>query len=189
MSETKSLGFVLFWMTIPFYVIGFIGYVLVIRIVHKTREMHTPTNYLLVNMAVGDVITILLWSLYFFEFETFVCKIVTLTEVCIMASIITLTVLAVERYHALLKPLGTELRLTEGNVKKAIAFVWIASFFICLPEVFFNEWSDTYSTCIGPWTLHMDWPSKVYVIKRCTQFLYTNGSRVLMAVVCCRNRW
>ena len=37
------------------------GNVLVIRNVHKTRQMHTLTNYLLANMAVSDVITILLF--------------------------------------------------------------------------------------------------------------------------------
>ena len=58
MVETDSLSFVLSCCSIPFYIIGLIGNVLVIRIVYKTREMHAPTNYLLASMAVSDVFTI-----------------------------------------------------------------------------------------------------------------------------------
>ena len=59
MEDSLDLFFSYF--PILFFAIGFIGNVLVIRIVHKTRQMHTPTNYLLANMAVSDVITILLF--------------------------------------------------------------------------------------------------------------------------------
>ena len=104
MDENYNMEYTLFYSSIPFLVIGFTGNVLVVRIVHKTREMHTPTNYLLVSMATSDIITILLWPLYFFEVCKFVCKLVELVELCIMVSYFTITVLAVERYHALLKP-------------------------------------------------------------------------------------
>ena len=57
MVETDSLSFILSCCSIPFYISGLIGNVLIIGIVHKTREMHTPTNYLLASMAVSDVFT------------------------------------------------------------------------------------------------------------------------------------
>ena len=70
MDENYNMEYTLFYSSIPFLVIGIIGNVLVIRTVHKTREMHTPTNYLLVSMATSDIITIFfvvavvfLWSL------------------------------------------------------------------------------------------------------------------------------
>ena len=130
MDEIYNLTYTLFYSNIPFLVIGFIGNVLVVRIVHKTREMHTPTNYLLVSMAASDIISILLWPLNFFEVWKFVCKLVELVELCTTVSSFTITVLAVERYHALLKPLRNGLRLREDNVKKAIACIWVASIFI-----------------------------------------------------------
>lgn len=79
----------------------------------------------------------------------------------VMASSFTLTVLSVERYHALLKPLRT-LRLTEDNIKQAIALIWLSSFLISLPEFFLREWKEPLSTCVGPWTIHMNTESGAY---------------------------
>ena len=82
--------------------------------------MHTTTNYLLANLAACDLITISFGPLYFFSylfgypsngFRKVSCKILVLTDISIMASGFSLTVLAVERYHALLKPFRAGLRL------------------------------------------------------------------------------
>ena len=164
MDENYNLEYTFFYSSIPFLVIGLMGNVSIIRIVYKLREMHTPTNYLLVSMAVSDAIAILLWPLQFYEFWKVVCKLAELIEVCILVSSFTMTVLAVERYHAILKPLRNGLCLREDNVKKAIACIWIASFLLCLPATFFKEWSETYETCIGPWTLYLNRGSKACVI-------------------------
>ena len=170
MNERFDLFFILFYTGIPFLVIGLIGNVLVIRIIHKREDMKTPTNFLLMSLAFSDVITILLWPLYFFEFAKFVCKLVVLIEISIMVSSITLTLLAVERYHAVLKPFHTGLRLSNDNIKHAVASIWIASFIICSPEFFLKEWSETYSQCTGPWSLHMNQASKIYVFINLTIF-------------------
>ena len=134
---------------ILFFALGFIGNVLVIRIVHKTRQMHTPTNYLLANMAVSDVITVLLISCKKFtqnqlgrvshKFATFAYEAFSIVEICITVSFITLTVLALERYHALLKPVRNELRLSNDNIKKAIGFIWTASVLISFPQFKHNR--------------------------------------------------
>ena len=165
-----SLDLFLSYFPILFFAIGFIGNVLVIRIVHKTRQMHTPTNYLLANMAVSDVITILLLSCHKFtenqlgrvshKFATFACKVLIILKTCIMVSSVTLTVLALERYHALLKPFRTELRLSDDNVKKAIVFIWTTSVVICFPWFFFVEWSEEQTSCVPP----HDKESKIYIL-------------------------
>lgn len=170
MNERFDLFFILFYTGIPFLVIGLIGNVLVLRIIHKREDMKTPTNFLLMSVAFSDVITILLWPLYFFEFAKFVCKLVVLIEISIMVSSITLTLLAVERYHAVLKPFHSGLRLSNDNIKHAVASIWIASVIICSPEFFLKEWSETYSQCTGPWSLHMNQASKIYVFTNLTIF-------------------
>ena len=68
MTETINLRFAFFDVGIPFLVIGLIRNLLVVRFVHKTGEMHSATNYLLMSIAVSDVITMLLWPQYSFAF-------------------------------------------------------------------------------------------------------------------------
>ena len=134
----------LLWSSIPVCIFGFIGNVLVIQIVYKSRVMHTPTNFLLVNMAVSDVIAILLFLIH--DLTTYLlhehigenllniaCKSIAIITTSAMVSSITLVVLSVERYNALLKPFNNGLRLNEDNVKKAIIFIWITSALLSLP--------------------------------------------------------
>ena len=129
--------------SIPFLLTGVIGNILVIRIVHKTPDMHSVTNYLLANLAVSDVMTILtLWPWKVCSTNGLVkemknyCWISVFPRINVVVSSVTLTVLAVERYHALLKPLRSGLRLTSDKVKKIIAVTWIFGVLISLPSVF-----------------------------------------------------
>ena len=129
--------------SIPFLLTGVIGNVLVIRIVHKTPDMHSVTNYLLANLALSDVMTILIiWPWMLCTSNGFVkemgnyCWISVFPSINVVVSSVTLTVLAVERYHALLKPLRSGLRLTKDKVKKIIAVIWIFGVSISLPFVF-----------------------------------------------------
>ena len=129
--------------SIPFLLTGVIGNVLVIRIVHKTPDMHSVTNYLLANLAVSDVITILIiWPWMLCTTNSFVkdmgnyCWMSVFLSINVVVSSVTLTVLAVERYHALLKPLTSGLSLTKDKVKKIIAVIWIFGVLISLPSVF-----------------------------------------------------
>ena len=196
MVETDSLSFVLSWCSIPFYITGLIGNVLVIRIVHKTREMHTSTNYLLASMAVSDVFTIILIAAHRFAFSQhvldenvwhLVCKAsaVNTTFITIFAivSSTTLTVLAVERYNALLKPLRTGLQLSEDNIKKAIALIWVISVFVSIPNAFSQEFdriNRVRSGCVGQRDsiINLAWTDSLDCIKR--SFFDTIGSHGIL---------
>ena len=176
MVETDSLSFILSCCSIPFYISGLIGNVLVIRIVHKTREMHTPTNYLLASMSVSDVFTIMMVAAHRFalsqyvndeNFGHLVCKASALITTFALVSSITLTVLAVERYNALLKPLRTGLRLSEDNIKKAIALIWVTSVFVSIPNAFFQEFDRSnrvLSGCVGQGDSNINLAWKTYLI-------------------------
>ena len=108
MTDLFVLGFAL--ASIPLYIFGVIGNSMVIRIVHKTREMHTTTIYLLANLAVSDAIVILIIPMYFAYSGGFgllvenlgklLSKFVVIGDIAMASSASTLSVIAVERYHA-----------------------------------------------------------------------------------------
>ncbi|XP_044181337.1 substance-P receptor-like [Acropora millepora] len=172
MAHWFLLGFAI--ASIPLYIFGIIGNTMVIRIVHKTREMHTTTNYLLANLAVSDAIAIFTIPMYFLHdgvfgpslknFTKFSCKFAVIGDIATISSTSTLTVIAVERYHAILKPFSSNLRLNEENIKKAIVLIWTLSIAVGFPGFFLNVWNNERAVCDGPWGSKPNLASKIYMI-------------------------
>ena len=171
--------------SIPFLLFGVIGNFLVIRIVHKTPEMHSVTNYLLANLAVSDVMSILaLWPWmvcttngFMKEMENY-CWISVFAYINVAVSSVTLTVLAVERDHALLKPLRPGLRLTTEKVKKTIAVIWIFGVIISLPCVFQKYKAREIQFCIVTSKAFFFLFSVVIIYLPCAVFIFCYGSLI-----------
>ena len=174
MADSYDLQMGFDFAIIPFYIFGLIGNTMAIRIVHKTREMHTTTNYLLANLAVSDTIVIftipmyIVYSGYFVlpleNFSKFSCTFVVIGDIATASSASTLTVIAVERHHAILKPFSSNLRLNEENIKKAIALIWTSSTVLGFPGFFLNVWNNEKTSCDGPWAFKPTLPSRIYLI-------------------------
>ena len=112
---------------------GILGNCLVITIVRKTPSMHTTTNYLLMNLAVADVLTLLLCpGLYDFALTSVrlhgfsgdvICKLFAgnaIVPITINAAVITVCTIAVERYLVLVKPFRTALRISKESVRVVV---------------------------------------------------------------------
>ncbi|XP_015751910.1 PREDICTED: G-protein coupled receptor 54-like [Acropora digitifera] len=129
--------------------VGIIGNSLVIVVVKAIRGMRSTTNYLLVNVAVADIFALvftivhsIIWrslsssnSLSKFA-QNFLCKFIftnTMTLVPFAATVLTLTLLAVERYRAIVKPMTSSSRLTVDRIAYVIAGIWSASFALVTP--------------------------------------------------------
>ena len=190
MADLFVLGFAI--PIIPLYVFGLVGNTMVIRIVHKTREMHTTTNYLLANLAVSDAITIFTTPMYLAHngdfgpsmanFSKFSCKFVAIGTIATVSSSSTLTVIAVERYHAILKPFSSNLRLNEENIKKAVALIWTLSIIVGFSEFFLNVWNNEKTSCDGPWTsFELNLARKIYLI---TCLIFTTYIPIVVCVFC-----
>ena len=189
MADLYVLGFAL--ASIPLCIFGLIGNTMVIRIVHKTREMHTTTNYLLANLALSDVIAILMFPMNFGSldgfgpslqsFSKFSCKCVIVGTIAVASSALTLTFIAVERYHAILKPFSSNLRLNEENIKKAIALIWTSSTVLGFPGFFLNVWNNEKAACDGPWGSKPNLASKMYII---VNLLFTTYIPIVVFLFC-----
>ena len=182
MADYISARFILSMVSIPFFIIGFLGNVLVIRIVHKTREMRSVTNYLLANLAVSDILSIFsLWpSMLLHDFlPKLDCTLMKLKYFIVPVSSFTLMVLAIERYHALLKPFRTVLRLKQENVKRAIAIIWISSVLTSLPNAIMeSKFSDALDTCLPSSEVYFFMRTSMVVYIPLAVFLYCYGSLI-----------
>ena len=190
MADWFLLGFAI--AIIPLYIFGLTGNILVIRIVHKTREMHTITNYLLANLAVSDAITLftipMMYSAYvenfgrpLENFGKFSCKFAIIGIISMVSSASTLTFIAVERYHAILKPFSSNLRLNEENIKKAIFLIWTLSVVVGFPGFFLNVWNNEKTSCDGPWGSELNLAREIYLI---TYLIFTMYIPIVVFLFC-----
>ena len=163
---------------------GVVGNSIVIAIVRKTPSMHTTTNYLLMNLAVADLLTLLFCSggydfaLHNIRLSTtsgdIFCKILGGNAiVCISfdASVMTLCVIAVERYIGIVKPFNRTRHLTRKTLCFAITAIWLMAIISSLPDSLWTEYNSNKALsalsypCIRPWTVKHQ-PSKIrgYII-------------------------
>ncbi|XP_078355904.1 tachykinin-like peptides receptor 86C [Oculina patagonica] len=167
---------------------GVVGNGITIAIVRKTPSMHTTTNYLIMNLAVADLLTLLLCpGLYDFALTKvrlqgltgdLICKLFAgnaVVPITINVAVLTVCTIAVERYLALVKPFRTGLRitLTEEGVVRVIATLWFVALLSCIPDVLANTHVETvYSQypCKRPWSLDEYSLHKPFITFSCVCF-------------------
>ncbi|XP_075468141.1 prolactin-releasing peptide receptor-like [Ascaphus truei] len=123
--------------------IGIIGNYLLIYVICKTKKMHNVTNFLVGNLAFSDMLMcatcVPLTLAYAFEprgwvFGRFMCYFVFLMQpVTVFVSVFTLTVIAVDRYHAMVYPLRR--RLTIPTCAYILAGIWLLSCLTAAPAL------------------------------------------------------
>ncbi|XP_038052350.1 neuromedin-U receptor 2-like [Patiria miniata] len=140
-------------------VIGVLGNLLVCYVILRVKFLHNMTNYLLVNLAVADMLLCLEETLYYLTSD---CKLIAFAPVSngvrdlfcrILASrflawaltytsAYNLCVVTLERYIAIVHPLHYARKLTTGRMVTLITLVWVISFLISLPLLFTIETSS-----------------------------------------------
>ncbi|KAM5227028.1 D(2) dopamine receptor isoform 2-T5 [Hipposideros larvatus] len=132
-------------LTLLIFVIVF-GNVLVCMAVSREKALQTTTNYLIVSLAVADLLVATLvmpWVLYLevvgeWKFSRIHCDIfVTLDVMMCTASILNLCAISIDRYTAVAMPMLYNTRYSsKRRVTVMIAIVWVLSFTISCPLLF-----------------------------------------------------
>ncbi|KAH0623349.1 hypothetical protein JD844_031588 [Phrynosoma platyrhinos] len=123
-------------LTLLIFVIVF-GNVLVCMAVSREKALQTTTNYLIVSLAVADLLVATLvvgeW-----RFSRIHCDIfVTLDVMMCTASILNLCAISIDRYTAVAMPMLYNTRYSsKRRVTVMIAVVWVLSFAISCPLLF-----------------------------------------------------
>ena len=156
--------------------VGICGNSLVIEVVRKKRSMHSAMNFLLVNLAIADLLT-LLWCLpgtilsYTEQpsgrLGNFLCKFITthsIAGICMIVSGLTLTLISVERYKALVTPMETRFRLSKGNVIYAIVGIWVSATVYVCPLFIFGAYSEQKQKCVTVWPASSERASAYWIV-------------------------
>ncbi|XP_038069752.1 neuromedin-U receptor 2-like [Patiria miniata] len=138
-------------------VIGVLGNLLVCFVILRVKFLHSMTNYLLVNLAVADMLLCLqeffLYLMYsdisLLDFvptsvggRELYCRLLGsdfLAWALVYASAYNLCVVTLERYVAIVHPLQYERKLTATRMKSLIALIWVISFLFSSPYLFTIE--------------------------------------------------
>ena len=131
-------------------VISVIGNALVIIVVAKNKSMHTVTNFFIANLSVADVM-ISIFSVPF-QFQAallqrwnlphFLCPVAPFVkELSVNVSIITLAVISLDRYFAVIHPLKP--RCSRRRAKTVMAVVWLFSLVSGIPPAIVSHVVDT----------------------------------------------
>ena len=119
-----------------------IGNVLVILVVCKNKGMQTVTNFFIANLSVADVMIGIFSTPFQFQaallqrwdLPAFLCLVAPFVkELTVNVSIVTLTVISIDRYFAILHPLRP--RCSRRVAAGVMILVWTFSLISAIPSV------------------------------------------------------
>ncbi|XP_042553627.1 neuromedin-U receptor 2 [Dipodomys spectabilis] len=126
------------------FLVGMVGNLLVCLVIVRHQTMKTPTNYYLFSLAISDLLVLLLgmpletyemWHNYPFLFGPLGCYFKTaLFETVCFASILSVTMVSVERYVAIVHPFRAKLDSTRRRALRILSIIWIFSIIFSLPN-------------------------------------------------------
>ena len=130
------------------FFLGFVGNTLVIYIFARNGKMRTVTNSFLVNLAVCDLLVVLLCMPFRVASEVYknwvygeaMCKIVNFSQaLSVASSIFTLAVISAERFYAIRRPLKARAFMSRTRIRRIIASIWCLAALVMTPIIFVRD--------------------------------------------------
>lgn len=148
---TKNIIVITFYSLIVF--VSLFGNLMVIYVVLSKRRMRTTTNILIANLTFSDLmmtafnipLTVARILLDNWPFGSALCKLVPFVQVTsVYVSTFSMTVIAIDRYQAILKPLGG--RLSSAMPTSIIILsIWLLAALLSIPHAIFNQVVEIFS--------------------------------------------
>ena len=180
--------------------IAVLGNGLVIFVIAKNRKMQTITNIFIANLALADVIIGMFSTPFQFQpalhqrwdLPEFLCKIApSFKTLSVNVSVFTLTVIAIDRYVAVLYPLKAG--FSKKTASLGLALIWIIGIASSLPEALYYKFQYTYDQAINDLKpfCHDGWPTEnfgkyyhlyIFIVQYLLPLFVINFSYIRIAV-------
>ncbi|KAK2814479.1 hypothetical protein Q5P01_000392 [Channa striata] len=130
---------------------------LVIISISHFRQLHTPTNLIILSLAASDFLV----GLFVMPFQILVnepcwllgevlCVVFyVLCFITVYASVINMVLISVDRYVAICDPLRYCTKITQKRVRICVLLCWICSFFYSIMLFDNLKQPDRYNSCYG----------------------------------------
>ncbi|XP_033181208.1 trace amine-associated receptor 13c-like, partial [Mastacembelus armatus] len=138
--------------------------VLVIISISHFRQLHTPTNNLLLSLAVSDFLV----GLFVMPFHIFltepcwylgdmVCVLnYVLNFIIVCSSVVNMVLISVDRYVAICDPLHYPTRITPNRVQICVVLCWIYCVFYSFLVLYDNlKQPGRYNSCYGECVIYV----------------------------------
>ncbi|XP_058246445.1 type-1 angiotensin II receptor A [Hemibagrus wyckioides] len=148
------------------FIIGMVGNSMVVAVIYRYMKLKTVANVFVLNLAVSDLtflVTLPMWATftalgYHWPFGSFLCKASAgLAIFNLYTSIFFLTALSVDRYLAIVHPMGSRRRRTLLYARITCVLVWVFAFVLSMPTALSR---DIYKVKDHPSTLCGIWSNK-----------------------------
>ena len=124
--------------------IGFLGNLMVVLVVWRSKAMHTPTNCYLVSLAVADILLLISAPLptlieFFIVVDQWIFGVVGCSMMVffqflgVNVSSLSITAFTVERYIAICHPIRSQTICTVSRAMKIILGLWTFGILYCVP--------------------------------------------------------